>query len=168
MEALVTAAAWDNPDAAAVLIRTGLDIDTPGLQTTPLQAASSEPWGRSMMQFLISQGANVNVPAHPDQGRTVLQAVLESKNAIEAAEILLSHGADASAPPATQDGLTALEALCHNSHHSVCEGSEGQKLCHKLLDAGATVNRPGGGASSALHGVIEKGWHEVLARFLEP
>jgi ankyrin repeat protein len=119
-----------------------------------------------MIRFLISKGANVNAPAHPNEGLTALQAALNGDHAVEAAEILLHHGADASAPPSTLDGPTTLEALCNNRRADVAESA--QQLCHKLLDAGATVNRPGGEASSAIHGVIDKGWHEVLARCLEP
>jgi ankyrin repeat protein len=120
-----------------------------------------------MMRLLISHGANINAPAHPDGGRTPLQAALEGQNPISAAKILLSHGVDASAHPAKRRGLTALEALCHNRCKEIREGSGGQQLCHELLDAGAMVNRPRRRPSSALHGVIEKGWHEILARFLE-
>ncbi len=162
LEALVTVAQCGRPEMATVLLRTGVDVNAPGLRTTPLQAASSNPSGTSMMKLLIGEGANVNTPAHPNGGRTPLQAALGGDNGREAAEILLSHGADASAPPALQNGVTALEALCHNPIYW------DQKLCHKLLDAGATVNRPGGQPSSALHGVIDKEWYEILARFLEP
>ena len=165
MKALVRAAESSNDDSVDILMRTGLHVDTPGLRINPLQAACSH--GHSgMMRLLISKGANVNAPAHPKDGRTALQAALHGNHAVEAAEILLHHGADASAPPATLVGLTTLEALCNNRRADVAKSA--QQLCHKLLDAGATVNRPGGKASSAIHGVIEKGWHEVLARCLEP
>ena len=165
MKALERAAGSGNLVSAAILIRTGLDVDTPGLLVNPLQAACS--LGHTdMMRFLIDKGANVNAPAHQNDGRTALQAALESKNPVESARILLDHGADVSAPPARWGGRTALEALCHNE---IANNSEdARQLCHKLLDAGATVNRPEGKASSALHGIIRNGWHGVLARCLEP
>jgi ankyrin repeat protein len=61
------------------------------------------------------------------------------------------------------DGITALEACFP------CWGDdEVRNVCSWLLDAGAPVNRPNGEPSSALHGVIEEGWEEILARILEP
>ncbi|KAK4034669.1 ankyrin repeat-containing domain protein [Parachaetomium inaequale] len=165
MNALVTAAGAGNIASAAILIRSGLDVDTPGLPSTPLQEACSQGY-ENMILFLISKEANVNAPAHPNSGRTALQAALASENPINTAQILLHHGAQASAPPAMLDGLTALEALCHNYY--IDDGASLVQLCHKLLDAGATVNGPDGKPSSALHGVIERKWHDVLGRFLEP
>lgn len=166
-KALLKAVKGNNCDGAAKLIRTGLDVNTPGLRKTLLQAACCQMHGGRMMQLLLSHGANANAPAHPDGGRTPLQAALEGKSPIKAAKILLSYGVDASAHPAKRRGLTALEALCHNRCREIREGSGGQQLCHELLDAGAMVNRPRRRPSSALHGVIEKGWHDILARFLE-
>ncbi len=165
MKALVRAAGSGNLDSAAILIRSGLDINTPGLSENPLQAACA--LGHiAMIRLLVCQGANVNAPAHWDRGRTALQAALESKNPVESARMLLDHGAGVSAPPARSDGPTALEALCHNRKISDSEGA--RWLCHELLDRGATVNRPGGEASSAIHGIVRNGWHDVLARCLEP
>jgi ankyrin repeat protein len=165
MGALVKAAESNNISSAAMLIQSGLDVDTPGLPISPLQAACGPGYDK-MILFLISKGANVNAPAHPNNGRTALQAALDGENPVEVAQILLHHGAQASAPPAMLDGLTALEALCHN--YNIDDGDSPIPLCLQLLDAGATVNRPGGKPSSALHGVIARGWHDILGRFLEP
>ncbi len=165
MNALVRAAESGNLVSAAMLIRTGLDVDTPGLSITPLQAACS--FGHTgMIRLLISKGANVNAPAYQYKGRTPLQAALKSENALENAPILLDHGANPSAPPAKRNGLTTLEALCHN--HKINDSKGARLLCHRLLDDGAMVNRPRGKASSALHEIIRNGWHDVLARCLEP
>jgi ankyrin repeat protein len=165
MRALVKAAETNNISSAAILIRSGLNVDTPGLSRNPLQAACSEGLD-DMVLFLISKGVNVNAPAHPNNGRTALQAALDGENPVEIAQILLHHGAQASAPPAMLNGLTALEALCGN--YNLDYDVSLVPLCHQLLDAGATVNRPGNRPSSALHGIIAREWHEILGRFLEP
>ncbi|KAG7292581.1 hypothetical protein NEMBOFW57_002616 [Staphylotrichum longicolle] len=148
--------------SVATIIRSGVDIDTPGLPRNPLQTAA---WyqNESMLLFLIKQGANVNAPAYSNGGRTALQAALRTGKPVKLAKMLLRHGADASAPPAMLDGFTALEAFCNNAFAA---GSP--EFCDTLIAAGATVNRPCGRPGSVLHGVIERGWHEVLRRFLEP
>ncbi|KAH6623191.1 ankyrin repeat-containing domain protein [Chaetomium tenue] len=146
----------------ATLIDSKLDINTPGLLRSPLQAAA-ENEDEITVLFLISRGANVNAPPHPREGRTALQAALETCTSCRVANLLLYHGADTSAPPAAFDGLTALEAFCHNS-----AAANGPEFCDILVGAGATVNRPGGESSSVLHGVIKRGWHDVLSRFLKP
>jgi len=165
MKALVKAAEVSNIVAASILLRQGVNIDTPGLRLNPLQAAALSGW-IDMMNFLISKGANVNHPAHPDAGRTALQAALSSDDPIVLAELLLCHGADVSAPPALFDGVTALEAFCHNSNHTG-QVEECTRLVGKLLEAGATVNRPNGKPSHAVHGVISRKWPQILARLLE-
>jgi ankyrin repeat protein len=162
-DALASAAIEGNVASAAALIRAGVDVDTFGRGImTPLQAAASR--GKvDMVGFLLSRGANVNTPAHPDGGRTALQAALAGEAPVEVAEILLHHGADVAAPPALLNGVTALEAYCNNPLH---DGDPG--MCEKLLDAGATVNRLGGKPSSALHGAVRRRWHKILRRFLWP
>jgi ankyrin repeat protein len=164
VEALVRAADLDNIVAAAALIQAGVDLDMPRSSPrslNPLQMAAFSD-KENMVLFLIREGADTNAPAHPNGGRTALQSALEGISPIEVAEILLHHGADVSAPPAILDGVTALEAFCHNE-----EGSD-EAFCHKLIDAGASINRPGGKPSSALHGAIRKKWHGVLRRLLKP
>jgi len=167
MQALVSVAGQDaqNVVLADILLRAGTNIDTPGLQWNPLQLAAS--WGyKNMVSFLIHRGANINAAAHPDGGRTALQAAMESEYPYETADLLLHHGADISAPPAVANGLTVLEAFCRNCFVSSHDG-KGEAFCERLLDAGAAVNRPGGKPSSVLHGVIYHGWHKALARCLE-
>lgn len=168
MKALVAASSYygENIVLADTLLRSGVDIDTPGLSLNPLQSAALSGY-TNMVSFLIHRGANVNATACPDGGRTALQAALESDGPIEVAKLLLHHGADISTPPALLNGVTALEAYCHNSfwlmNRSVIEG-----FCGELLDAGAQVNRPNGEPSSVLHGIINQGWHKILARCLDP
>ncbi len=166
--ALIRAACGGHIAAAAMLIRTGLDIDAHGpgggLRLNPLQGAASSGRGSNMILFLLSKGANVNAPARMNAGRTALQSALEGDGRLEIAPLLLYHGADPSAPPASLYGVTTLEAFCHR-----CDtDSESAEFCGKLLDAGAPVNRPHRQPSSALHGVIKHGWHQVLGRLLEP
>ena len=166
MKALVVAARAGNIASAAMLIKTpGMDIDTPGLLLNPLQAAAGTGMDRgvSMVLFLLGKGANVNAPAHPNRGRTALQAALEFAPTFEIAETLLRYGADAAAPPAEGHGVTALEALCDNPY---ARGNP--RLIDMLLAASATVNRPGEEPSSVLHGVVKNGMHAILSRFLEP
>ncbi|KAK4139318.1 ankyrin repeat-containing domain protein [Dichotomopilus funicola] len=162
MKALVAACSGTIASVATIL-DSGVDINTPLLrQKNPLQTAASQG-DLNLVLFLIQRGSNVNAPADPYDGRTALQEALQTRNPVDLAKMLLHHGADASAPPAMLGGLTALEAFCHNTNAA---GSP--EFCETLLAAGATVNRPCGKPSSVLHGVIKRGWHEVLRHFLEP
>lgn len=164
LNALVEAAIFGKTSSAALLLRLGVHIDTPGLGLNPLQAAVQfrEP---GMIKFLVNHGADINAPAHPNDSYTALQAALYS-NTPECAWLLLAKGADVSALPASLvDGLTALEAISQQERvpQIQCPG-----LCNCLLDCNAPVNRPNGELSSALHGAIDKKWTEIVARMLEP
>jgi hypothetical protein len=97
-------------------------------------------------------------PAYPSDGWTARQATWSGLRPVEPARILLCHGADASAAPSFLHGVTAFEAFCHN----LDAPGENLEFCHGLLDAGATVNRPAGKPSWALHGVVRKGWRKVF------
>jgi ankyrin repeat protein len=170
MKALVTAINLGGGDKTAlalaqILLRSGVNIDTPGLRLNPLQSAACEG-DTKMVSFLLQKGANVNAAAFDCGGRTALQAAMEGENAIKMAKILLRKGADILAPPAMVEGCTALEAFCHS--YSAIEESRSEMFFNELLDAGAEVNRPDGEPSSVLHGVIARGWHKTLARCLEP
>ncbi|KAH7136382.1 hypothetical protein EDB81DRAFT_802046 [Dactylonectria macrodidyma] len=163
--ALVVAAGGGHGASAAFLLDCGLDINTPGLLWSPLQAAAMDE-RLEMMEFLLGKGADVNAPAYPVEGRTALQAALESVNPISTTELLLDRGADVSAEPALIHGLTALEAVCHNW---VCADTNRlAALCNRLLDAGAPINRPKGEPSFAIHGAILHGWDDILHRMLDP
>lgn len=163
MEALVESVSWDFATSAAFLLDSGVDVNTPGLEMNPLQMAAGGG-NLEMVEFLLTCGADINAPAYPDGGQTALQSALGSEDPVEVAGFLLDKGADIFAPPALVGGTTALEAIIHS-----WTSDEGRiALCSRLLDAGAPVNRPNGEPSSALHGVIEEGWEEILARILEP
>ena len=170
MKALVTAINLGSGNKTAlavaqILLRSGVNIDTPGLRLNPLQLAAAGG-DTKMVSFLLQKGANVNAAAFDCGGRTALQAAMEGKNPIKMAKILLRKGADILAPPAVVEGYTALEAFCHSETAMEDDGSE--KFFNELLDTGAEVNRPDGEPSSVLHGLIALGWHKTLARCLEP
>ena len=93
-----------------------------------------------------------------------MQSALRDYYSFKVSGFLLDKGADIFASPALVGGMTALEAICHSG----CFGEECIALCSRLLDAGAPVNRPNGKPSSALHGAIERGLDEIMARILEP
>ncbi|KAH7006817.1 ankyrin repeat-containing domain protein [Ilyonectria destructans] len=165
MEALVEAAELGHVSSAAFLLHLGVDVNTPGLEENPLQAAA-RMGELEMLEFLLAHGADINAPAYLNNGRTALQAALESE-APETAWLLLERGADVSGPPALLvGGATALEAVFHN--WNVFPPDQLLGLCNYLLDSNAPVNRPNGEPSSALHGAIERSWDGILARMLEP
>jgi len=171
MKALVTAVNLGSGDKIAhahaqILLRSGVNIDTPGLRLNPLQSAAANEDAK-MVSFLLQRGANVNAPAFDCGGRTALQAALEGEKPVKMARILLHKGADILAPPAMVDGRTALEAFCH-SCSAMDDSHRSEMFFNELLDAAAEVNRPDREPSSVLHGVISRGWCKTLARCLEP
>ncbi|KAK3995721.1 ankyrin repeat-containing domain protein [Cladorrhinum sp. PSN332] len=163
-EALRQAALVNDIVSAELLIEAGLDIDAPGTSLSPIQCAAFQGHD-DMVLFLIDRKANMNAPAYDNGGLTALQAALTSETPMEMGRLLLRHGADASAPPALVGGKTPLEAYCEDP---LRYGDTEPGFCFELLRAGATVNRPEGRPSSAIHGVIDRGWTDVLAHFLRP
>lgn len=107
---------------------------------TPLQAAASEG-NEDMVNLFLDRGANVNLPARGEWGRTALQAICGWDPATEQehcrkmtiCERLLKSGADINAPPGSCSGITALQA-------AVLKGD--LELVAVLLHAGADVNGP--------------------------
>ncbi|KAI8657953.1 hypothetical protein NCS57_01175400 [Fusarium keratoplasticum] len=165
MEAMVEVAKLGHTSLAAFLLHLGVDVNTPGLEENPLQAAA-RMGELEMLEFLLDHGADINAPAYLKDGRTALQAALEGETP-ETAWFLLDRGADIFGPPALLvGGVTALEAACHN--WIAIPGDRLLGLCNYLLDSNAPVNRPNGKPSSALHGAIERRWDGILARMLEP
>ena len=165
IQVLHAAVCSDSLEAAAKLLRSGVDIDAPEPDTkaTPLQVAAFCGY-IDIVVYLLSRGATVNAGT-PDEGAvTPLQAGLAGSKPFETGNLLLDHGADASAAPASGVGTTALEALFCNDDWSVDDGM--MALCDRLLAAGATVNRRGGEPSAVLHGMVGHQRHALLRRFL--
>jgi len=163
-EALVASASKDDLTSAAFLLDSGVNVDTPGLKTNPLQAAARE--GNSkMVELLLSYKADINAPAYLNGGRTALQSALEGEDTVQVASLLLDKGADVFAPAAILGGVTALEALCG---HWSWDTKDHVALCSRLLDLGAPVIRSNSEPSSVLHRVISKGWDGIFLRVLEP
>lgn len=173
-EALVAAVEAGDMVSAEYLLQRGVDVNTPGLEMTPIQAVARLQ-DSEMVEFLLSRNADINSPAHPNGGRTTLQAALESEDLdLGFIELLLRNEADISAPPALVGGVTALEAICHNyyflngDHRAADHHAD---ICNRLLDGGVLVNRPEGKPSSALHGaLLQEGekWNKIVSRMLEP
>ena len=168
-EALVTAAEEGDIVSAQHLLQRGVDVNTPGLKTAPIQAAARKA-DSEMVEFLLSRNADINAPAYPIDGRTALQAALESEAiSLGFIEFLLRNGADISALPALVRGLTALEVTCHNDFYFPTDILA--DICNRLLDNNVPINRPGGKPGSALHGAIFQGgekWNKIVRRILEP
>ncbi|KAK4162974.1 ankyrin repeat-containing domain protein [Cladorrhinum sp. PSN259] len=167
--ALSYAVARDDIVYAEVIIQCGVDINGPGTKAgylNAIQAAAFEAQEDTVL-YLLDKGANINAPAYHNGGLTALQAALTGEAPVGMLKLLLRLGADASAPPALIDGTTALEAYCLNYRGRTSLEAD---FCFELLNAGATVNRPGMRPSSAIHGVITQGsgWNHILAHFLEP
>ncbi|KAL2670663.1 hypothetical protein Neosp_014452 [[Neocosmospora] mangrovei] len=127
---------------------------------TPLQlAASADNADLGFVEFLLSQGADVNTPAAEWYGRTALQgATTAEKLNMEVIELLLRQGANVNAPPAQVGGVTALQGAAIRGD---------MQLVKLLLEKGADINAPGAPdeGRTALEGAAEHGRMEML-RFL--
>ncbi|KAK1999201.1 ankyrin [Colletotrichum falcatum] len=121
-----------------------------------LQAASSEGKGL-VVQFLLDQGADVNVPAHEDGGRTALQAAVE-RGRENVAKCLLDAQANIRAPPAKKNGMTVLEAFA-NSSWGYYHGDITSRF-RNWLSQGAPINRLDGDHGNLLHGLIHRIHHK--------
>ncbi|PMD53343.1 ankyrin [Hyaloscypha bicolor E] len=77
-------------------------------------------------------GADVNYPAAPRDGRTALQAAVQSQNR-ELIQLLVDQGADLNSQAAERWGLTALQAAAAASGGYL-------HIAEVLLEAGASVN----------------------------
>ncbi|RYP86595.1 hypothetical protein DL769_000663 [Monosporascus sp. CRB-8-3] len=168
-EALVHAVLCQNITAVKFFLDKGVDINAPDRTFTALQAAvlSGEPPDEGqhsvsdMVRYLIRRGADINALPLPDGGRTALQAACETLNTA-VINLLLEKGAQVNGPIASRNGITVLEAAARNPVH-------GKQICEKLLDYGASVQRPNEEPSSLLHDLIDPGWKDmdILTRVLE-
>lgn len=172
MEAFSDAVRLNDLVSAEMILESGVDIDTAGLTYTALQQCAIAGHEAGVF-FLLDRNANINAPAHVNGGMTALQAALSGQNPVKMADLMLDHGADASAAPALLDGTTALEAFCRqtlalaqrSAHYMSLDVT--LNLCQRLLSAGATVNRPNGQPSWAIHQAIQHDRTDILALLLD-
>jgi ankyrin repeat protein len=158
----------DNYDILNFLIEEGADIGTFG--TGALRCAG---FGNNLaiIKLLLSSGADINDPAAPKGGRTLLQrAVLHSN--FQAIRYLIGQGADINAPASHSNGGTALQMAARFGYAAIAKllltlgadvnsapsrsggetaleaaagcsnPSKRAELFKFLLDQGATINRP--------------------------
>ncbi|KAF4309057.1 hypothetical protein GTA08_BOTSDO02878 [Botryosphaeria dothidea] len=113
------------------------------------------------VKMLLAHGADVNIPASGDFGRTALQAALERQALkMPLVERLLDLGADVNAPPAGSRGVTALQAAAISGFVAPAV---------KLIELGADVNAPGAAQEgrTALEGAAEHGRLDMVRLLLD-
>ncbi|VUC29839.1 unnamed protein product [Clonostachys rosea] len=127
------------------------------------QSFNKPPWD-SLVYYLLDRGANINLPASDDGGRTALQNAAESSR-FGRVGYLIDAGADVKAPPAKNRGLTALEAAAKPENYMrLREGKSATPKVYigmfkKLLDLGAPVKRADGSSAILLNALIQSYWH---------
>ena len=116
------------------LLQSGVDINTqhPTSGTTVLMIASSYYYYDDMVEFLIKNGAKVNL--RNSEGKTAL--LWASSNSLENAKILVASGAKVNEP--ANDGMTPfLQATL-----GVSSGKVSIEMCELLRKNGANINAP--------------------------
>lgn len=163
-------------DKALFLIEVGTNINSYGEYLTPFQAIALEG-SITGLEDLLSQGAEINQPAHPHQGLTALQAACLGKS-LRKTQLLIDSCAEVNASPATLGGVTALEAtvrpastifdLLHEQpvDHDFYDNKEAAEVFSFLLGKGAFVNREDGSDSPLLHDIIQRGLTDILEKAL--
>ena len=114
------------------LLQSGVDINTqhPTSGTTVLMIASSYYYYDDMVEFLIKNGANVNLK--DSKGKTAL--LWSASNSLENAKILISNGAKLN--EAANDGMTPfLQATL-----GVSSGKVTIEMCDLLRKNGTNIN----------------------------
>ncbi|KAH7161746.1 ankyrin repeat-containing domain protein [Dactylonectria macrodidyma] len=118
----------------------GVPIDSYGRAgLSCLQAAAGEG-NRTLIQYFLDQGADINLPARRYRGRTVLQAAAKRGDS-ELIDYLLNAGADITAPPAKEYGESVLETVAGSRAWTKQDRSRAD-FFSKLLRLGAAINRP--------------------------
>ncbi|KXH52803.1 hypothetical protein CNYM01_10552 [Colletotrichum nymphaeae SA-01] len=126
-----------------------------------LQRAASKGY-LLLTRFLLEHGADVNLAAHVDGGRTALQGAVESGSTL-VIECLLNAGANIKAAPAKRNGLTVLEAFAKCKPLALpplMADREGEYQALKMsrfrdwVAMGVPINRPNGDDSSLLHYLV--------------
>ena len=138
----------DAEKAVELVLRDGLDINTPALcNRTPLLWASLSSSG-GFIETLIDLGANVNAQRTYDKVTPLLLSA--NWNNFMAVYLLLDHGADANI--AAADGRTPL-------HKAVMKGN--QNLVKLFLEKNALVNTQNADGDSPLHTAVSNGFFDI-------
>ncbi|KAM3068353.1 hypothetical protein ACMFMG_009490 [Clarireedia jacksonii] len=126
--------------------------------STILQKAIRNGCCLSVVNYLLSIGADINSPAVGKFGRTALQAAVE-RNRDDIVEILIHKGAFINADPAVEGGATALQLAAMIGNF---------KIVQLLLDAGADVLAPKGKryGRTAIEGAAERGHLDMVLYLL--
>ncbi|KAH8705961.1 ankyrin repeat-containing domain protein [Talaromyces proteolyticus] len=140
-----------------LLLKVGADINSrDDGNTTALQRASKRG-DIDICQYLIDQGAEINIPAAERIGSPLQEAVKGEH--MEIISLLLERGADINAAPAEIRGITTLQAASIN-------GLTG--LVVELIRRGAYVAAPAAreDGRTAINGAAEHGRHDMLQLLL--
>lgn len=145
-----------------LLLEAGADIDAEHRDSNlenPTVLQKSIIYGHiEVVEFLLKNGADVNISANRDTG-TPLQEAIKWQGETRIPDLLLEHGADVNAPPAGEDGVTALQAAAIHGY---------LPLALKLLERGADVTAapsPVDGRT-AIDGAAEHGHLDMLQLLL--
>ena len=112
-----------------------------------------------LIQELLDTGADVNIPATRNFGRTALQGAL-TRGCTDIVTLLLSYGADVNAPAGYCGGITALQGAALNGN---------LKIVFILLKAGAEINAAPAveDGRTALQAAAEHGHLDIVSLLLE-
>ena len=110
------------------------------------------------MELLLKAKVDINAPPSPIEGRTALQAAIETGN-ISLVRFLIKAGADIHADAASDGGSTCLQAAAEAGSLELVD----------LLRSGANVKAGSsryGDKASALQAAIQNGKHTVVSRLI--
>ncbi len=144
------------------LLNQGMDIDVKQLSTgsTVLMLASSYFGYNDMVEYLILNGADVNVGDKNNKTSLIWAA----SNSLESARLLISHNADVNAT--ADDGMTPFL----QSIFGVLSGKVPIEMCELLRENGANVNSTLKGRNadgwSALHYAAMEGDTELVKHLI--
>jgi ankyrin repeat protein len=125
---------------------------------TVLQKAMECGCCSSVVDYLLSVGANINSPAGIGNGRTALQAAAEQSRD-DIVEMLIKKGASVNAIPSSYMGATAFQFAAMNGNFEIVQ---------LLLEAGADALAPRGEnyGRTAIEGAAERGHLDMVLYLL--
>jgi ankyrin repeat protein len=137
-----------------ILLQAGAEVNTSLDGLTPLHRASvlvNKVLARKIVKLLLSKGAFLNIPPAVCQGRTILQAAIETSKTIDdcgVARLLIEAREKVNAPAALEHGRTALQLAVEGDNLDIVRF---------LLSEGASINAPAGSFSgrTALQVAVE-------------